>query len=727
MFARALRRQRLAGCGAAPSAKPKTPLTPHRKLVPLKQKTDAARLRQEATSLDALLKMDAPSSGVSLEALLAQDPIVAERKQRTENINLATIRPSLLPKLLRSCTYALNFKGADECIKTMDLRNIPQTPDTLNNLIQMFISSGDMEAAEGILTKIFPKYGVKPNIHTYEKLIVGYLELWRPRRPTSEDIGRNIFALPYSTLSGNMGSLTVEPVDTTINAPTSFGDPSAFTSGNRSNNHDQAGNSNDTGASSNFTEEIRIEELELKGIMRSQELFQEIVKMGVSPNVAIFDVFMRSHYRRGDFDRVLELFETMKQEKIKPDRRIYTVVIETVAVGMRNLHHARFFLQEMTQAGIEVDIYISTILMNAYLQIGDTDNAKRIFSQILESKTLTPTILTYGSLINTLCRSGQMKEAHFLVSHEIPRLFSIRANHVMYNTLIHGYGMKGDLEAACVVLDEMAKLKMKPLITTFSILMSCHVQQKDYKGAWRWYQALLSSKKEPTLVTYNILINMHLKEGDPTSAQEIYQTMIGKGIIPDTATFAPMIEYYSQMGNWSAVVGVIESSRAVGSLGGAKFSGKARGRVPYSETVPHNIILERMRRNGNMAGVLRRFLEITTPTQEDQRGKSANNSKKELVTPDSKTYDILIRALGSVRDFKAARFWLDDAIQKNIADTRVFNTMMMSYLNSGLLEEAKDVYGMIEECGLTPNAVSVTLLFKANDSIAKESDNILPK
>ncbi|KAJ3068626.1 hypothetical protein HDU98_008219 [Podochytrium sp. JEL0797] len=631
---------------------------------------------------------------------------------------------------------------------------------------------GNVEAADDVLRNQFAQCGVEPNRTSFEKLIVGHLTRWVPKRPVGpEMVGERVLdpvvevdevreQQEFQKLA-EVGGFETEDTELRVLAGESDSDLDSAASLGEVNESELLPESaplssfpeSDSSTTTNIASSIvpqpeteRVEDLELKGIRRAVQLFNEMLESGFTPTVIIFDVFMRSHYRRGEHDRVLELFETMKREGVTPDRHIYTVLIETLAVGMKNMSAARRALTEMeTTLHLPADIHIHTIFMNGHLRLNDPESSKRIFAHLLANK-LTPSLHTYGTLIHTLCRAGETDEAHHLVTHEIPRLFDHPANHVMYNTLLHGYGLKGDLEATRRVLNEMAGHNLPPLITTFNILLSSHVRHGDSKGAWNWYQAILASGLTPTLVTYNILIHMHLKDEDPLAAQEMYKNIVTAGLIPDTATIVPMVDYYTRRGEWDAVVGLIENHRAMGTIEGAQFSGKGRGRVAYSGMVPQNVVLEHMRKDGNLAGVVRRFAELTNPpppapapldddaavgvdSQSVAGGEepavsaaATTAASTDKLDPTVETYDILIRSLGALKDFDAARYWLDVAIRRNEVDTRLFNTMLTVYVNAFKVEEAKEVYAMIEANGLIPDPVSVTLLFKATSLPPRETD-----
>ncbi|KAJ3295293.1 hypothetical protein HDU79_009480 [Rhizoclosmatium sp. JEL0117] len=587
---------------------------------------------------------------------------------------------------------------------------------------------GDIEAAEHVLTVLCPKYGVQPTKPMYEKMIVWYMTHQRPRRPvgriwSAADKGvadeELIFTDELKMFTNELEAMTEENAESRSNSPDAIdpeSEPPIPT----------------PPAQTLEAQELITEEMELKSIKRSHELFRLMIESGYKPEVTLFDVFMRSYYHRGEFDRVFELYETMKREKVSPDLCIYTILVETAAIGLNNLPKAFDLIREMTNRGpgFEVNLHILTILMNAHLQQNDLDSAKRIFQQILDTPTMKPSLHTYGTFVHTLCRAGETEEAHQLVTHEIPKLLKHPANVVLYNTLLHGYGcLAGNLTAATKVFQELVDTDQEPVVTTYNILISAHARHGEYKGAMKWYQALLEAKHRPTLVTYNIMIHMHLKQDDPLAAQEMYQKMVDSGIVPDMATTAPIVGYFSQRGDWKNVVKVIESSRQVSeSSEVAHYFGKERGRVRYSEIVPHNVVLEQMRRNGNLAGVLRRFLEITGRDKELQDiGTSYHNKEgpveKHNIEPDFRTYDILVRALANMNDLDSARYWFDDAIQRNIVDTRLVNTLMAFYLKAGQCQKAKEVYGLIDECGLVPDPVSVTLLFKANSNEKEDDEN----
>ncbi|KAJ3229417.1 hypothetical protein HDU81_005386 [Chytriomyces hyalinus] len=623
----------------------------------------------------------------------------------------------------------------------------------INLHMQLHLLQGDIDGADRIFDVSFASGDLKPNLKVFERLIMAHLMRWRPVRPVDdydpnevqillpEFIGTTIqynsenFATAGNGViesDSNSESLSASELEAEslpdVASPSHTLASSTSTVSTTTTAAAAADTPQNSSQSLNDVDSMEdtIEILEAKAIRRVHQLFDLMVESGLNPSIVILDAIMRAHSHRGEYRAIIKLFNFMKEKDIEPDIRIYTAVVEAYAIGLKDMAGAYECIRVMMEKDHFIpDIHMNTVMMNAHIQIGDLDTAKQIFDEVIKS-SVTPTIHTYGTLIHILCRAGQVDEAHEVVRTEIPRLLGAPGNHVMYNTLLQGYAsQKGDFPSAMKILSEMKNLGLKPLVTTFNILISGHVRHHEFNGAQQWYNALLSAGLKPTLVTYNILINMYVKMKDPMAAQAVFDQIAEDRLIPDTATIAPLVDYFSEMGDWEAVVRVIESSRKLSEVEGAMFHGKQRGRVKYSPIVPHNIVMERMRRNGNLAGVLRRFLEITGASQPalgntgydmegSAKGAVDGTTERYLVEPDVRSYDILIRSLGAMHDVDSARYWMEDALKRKIVDTRLFNTMMAVYVNASKMEEAKEMYARIAGYGVVPDAVSLTLLLKAN-------------
>ncbi|KAI8840398.1 hypothetical protein BJ741DRAFT_597212 [Chytriomyces cf. hyalinus JEL632] len=690
-------------------------------------------------------------------------PVSLPRRPLTQRNNapVATSRSHFL-KLLASALFMRNFSAAERIITEAKIYNLDKSNRMLNLIMQLHLLQGDIDGADRIFDVSFASGDLKPNFKIFERLIMAHLLRWKPVRPVDDyDPNEVQILLPEfigTTIQYNSenhataGSGGIEAVSNSESVSASKLDklletddassPASPTFATSTATAATATEATATEAADTLTQtssqslnevdslEDTIEILESKAMRRAHQLFDLLIESGLNPSISVLDAIMRAHFNRGEFRAIINLFNLMKEKDIKPDIRIYTAVVEAYAIGLKDMVGAYECIRVMMETDHFIpDIHMNTVMMNAHIQIGDLDTAKQIFDEVIKS-SVTPTIQTYGTLIHILCRAGQVDEAHEVVRTEIPRLLGAPGNHVMYNTLLQGYAsQKGDFPSAIKILSEMKSLGLKPLVTTFNILISGHVRHHEFNGAQQWYNALLSAGLKPTLVTYNILINMYVKMKDPLAAQAVFDQIADDRLIPDTATIAPLIDYFSEMGDWEAVVRVIESSRKLSEVEGATFHGKERGRVKYSPIVPHNIVMERMRRNGNLAGVLRRFLEITGANQPSVGGgydntaggggaevvvEDGSNTVRYLVEPDVRSYDILIRSLGAMHDVDSARYWMEDALKRKVVDTRLFNTMMAVYVNASKMEEAKEMYARIAGYGVVPDAVSLTLLLKAN-------------
>ncbi|KAJ3383026.1 hypothetical protein HDU84_003896 [Entophlyctis sp. JEL0112] len=566
----------------------------------------------------------------------------------------------------------------------------------------MLVYQGNLIAAFDVLEKEFEEHYLAPNGKSFEKLLVGCLTAIRYRRVPEKQRKHAFPTIPAteaSQLTEELDRLAFVPSEAVINHP---------------------------------------DRSEAYWTNRACLLLEKMIDSGFTPNLRIFDLFMRTFLLQGKYKRVFEMFKRMKDYDIKPDEIAYAIVLETLAVRQGDLDGAYQLLEEMNNSGIEMDLNIRTILINAHLHANDDEGAKRRFSELIEfrnhnvssekTQSLSDLIFAYGSLVNVFCRSGDMDEAQYIVRHEIPRVFGCTGNSVVYNNLMQGFCLNGDLTAAVAVFHEMRKLGIEPNITSYNILIGGHVRHENHQEALHWYQALIKNPVvKPNLVTYNIMINSHLKANDPASAEALHNRILEEGMLPDHGSIGPMVEYFSLKCDWPTVGRIIEHYREVSRVHGAKFHGKERGRVQYSEISAHNIVLHRMRKHGTVSAVLKHFLEVSNPDSsvpdaEDSDAEDSEDASETTYAPDFRTYDILIRSLGAMKETKSARRWFEDAMRRKVADIRLFNTMMAVYLDCGMPKDAVRVFRLIEEYGLKPDMLSVTLMFKATKGKKVETD-----
>lgn len=129
----------------------------------------------------------------------------------------------------------------------------------------------------------------------------------------------------------------------------------------------------------------------------------------------------------------------------------------------------------------------------------------------MQSKKITPTNSTYGTLIDAYCKAGLNKEALLWVG-------------------------------------EMYKQGMEPDEVTMGIVVQTYKKSGEFQKAEQFFQRWSSAtddapqtRKCYSLYTYNTLIDTYGKAGQLKHASNTFTVMLREGIVPDTVTFNTMI------------------------------------------------------------------------------------------------------------------------------------------------------------------------------------------
>ncbi|KAJ3407451.1 hypothetical protein HDV05_005412 [Chytridiales sp. JEL 0842] len=474
----------------------------------------------------------------------------------------------------------------------------------------------------------------------------------------------------------------------------------------------------------------KLQELEMSMVQKGFTLYNEMLEAGLQPGIITYDILMNAHCRRGEHERVKELFQTLLADGLMPDMRLYSVLLRST-VALREFKEAREILSKLVESGFTPDVVVYSILMNGYAHLGDIGSVMEIYDEMI-ANNVEPTLVTYGIVLNALCIHRDMPRARLFLDEIISKGY--RPNLIIYNTLLNGYGLAGDLRSVRNTYNEMLRRALVPGVTTYNILMAAHVRAGDVKGAMDWYDVMVRSFVEPTLVTFNILINAHAKQLNAMGAVDVFESMEAKGFSPDDASITPIIDSFAQRKEWAAAREWVAFMRERGAQKGGMGHVEAleKGVVAHRPVSAHNIIIKALMKSGNVKQSLAEaemvalesghqnqdlgFQDISTPAASTTPPPPPTTTSytKGAVEADIRTYDMIIRALGYQEDLEGARRWFDQAIANGIKpDTRLYNALMVGYLKKADSQGMMRINKEMEAQGLTPDFFSYTMIFQA--------------
>ncbi|XP_061357673.1 pentatricopeptide repeat-containing protein At5g27110 [Gastrolobium bilobum] len=226
-------------------------------------------------------------------------------------------------------------------------------------------------------------------------------------------------------------------------------------------------------------------------------------------DVACWNTVISCYYQSGKFDEALQYFGLMRRLGFEPDSVTITTAISSCA-RLLDLDRGREIHNELTSSGFLLDSFISSALVDMYGKCGHLEMAIEVFEQI-PKKTV-----------------------------------------VAWNSMITGYGLKGDSISCIQLFKRMYNEGVKPTLTTLSsIIMVCSRSARLLEGKFV-HGYIIRNRIHPDIFINSSLMDLYLKCGKARLAENIFK------LIPKTkaVSWNVMISGYVTEGKFFEALGL---------------------------------------------------------------------------------------------------------------------------------------------------------------------------
>ncbi|CAM8904387.1 unnamed protein product [Rhodiola kirilowii] len=168
----------------------------------------------------------------------------------------------------------------------------------------------------------------------------------------------------------------------------------------------------------------------------------------------------------GLIDKAKELFLEMKKKEISPNVITYTIVIDGLCRAFK-WEEAQAMFHEMLDQGLSPSVVTFNVLINALAKMGKSKEAMELLLFMIQSGKM-PDVVTYSSLMDCMYREGKIEELkEFFVSMDKK---GIMPDVVAYTILIKAYCKHGMIHEANEEYRRMIQKGVKPNIRTVNTL-----------------------------------------------------------------------------------------------------------------------------------------------------------------------------------------------------------------------------------------------------------------
>ncbi|KAL2652282.1 hypothetical protein R1flu_020410 [Riccia fluitans] len=355
----------------------------------------------------------------------------------------------------------------------------------------------------------------------------------------------------------------------------------------------------------------------------------------------------------------------------------------------------------------------------------------------MQLENITPTNVTFSTLIDVNERAGRIKEALEWV--EIMQSKGLQADTVTANTVINLYKGQGNIDAAEKIFKELRSahtnledihLKTVPRQTetndrpedlaavrdveTYNVMIDMYGKAGRFADASNVFSEMMDAGVAPDTVTFNTIIKVCGLSGRRQEAEAMFLKMEESGIAPDLATFNTLIAIFCGEGNLQVAMDYFQSMKIKGIVPDeVTFNTLLSAFVSRNQVKEVESLLKEMQElsltPGESVSVGLVILYLRLGLRVKASSIVENLGKENLLG--SASYAAIIYAYGKQKLwYEAEKLFLGSREKWTV---EVCNTMMKAYGLAGLHEKAVHVLKDLEESGLDPDETTFNNLLQS--------------
>ncbi|KAJ4841386.1 hypothetical protein Tsubulata_011557 [Turnera subulata] len=227
-----------------------------------------------------------------------------------------------------------------------------------------------------------------------------------------------------------------------------------------------------------------------------------------TPNSRTYTTLMKGYMKKGrvkDTVRMLEAMRRQDDSRSHPDHVAYTTVVSAF-VKAGSMVRARQVLAEMARIGVPANLITYNILIKGYCQQLQIDEAKELLREMVDVAKIKPDVVSYNTLIDGCIRIDDSAAA--LTFFNEMRGKGITPTKISYTTLMKAFALSGQPKMANRVFDEMVKdPRVKVDLIAWNMLVEGYCRSGFVEDAKQIIQRMKEEGFYPDVATYGSLAN----------------------------------------------------------------------------------------------------------------------------------------------------------------------------------------------------------------------------
>ncbi|KAL5783638.1 hypothetical protein ACOSP7_008667 [Xanthoceras sorbifolium] len=261
------------------------------------------------------------------------------------------------------------------------------------------------------------------------------------------------------------------------------------------------------------------------------------------PSVYIWNSMIKGYSNSDNPDEAFLLYGQMLQRGHSPDHFTFPFVLKACSIVCYH-DYGKCVHSRVLKTGFEVNVYVSTSLLNMYVCCEDMRSGLKVFDEIPKWNVVAWTILIAG-YVNNDCASEAIR-----VFKDMENL-NIKPNEITLVHVLVACAKSRDLGTGKLVHSCARQFGYDPFVSSCMpnlILATAIFDMYAKCGSLKTARDLFDKMPKRNLVAWNSMIAGYNQYGQAEEALGLFSDMLVSGFDPDKATFLSVISACSKFG-----------------------------------------------------------------------------------------------------------------------------------------------------------------------------------
>lgn len=463
--------------------------------------------------------------------------------------------------------------------------------------------------------------------------------------------------------------------------------------------------------------------------LKEEEISQLVIKLmknGVFPSSIWLTQTITMFCRFGRCDRAWDLVH----ELMRLGGKVDTVPCNALMTGLikeQDFQRMNLLMKEMKEKNIQPDVVTYGILINHLCKIRRVDEAIEVLEKMKVDAeenggiSVEPDVVLYNTLIDGLCKVGRQEEALVLME-KMKSEDGCSPTTSTYNTIMDGFCKVGEIDRSFELFNQMNNEGVIPNVITYNTLIDGMCKCGRVSSALQLLNEMLRTGMKANATTYTVLITAFCNVNNIEKAMKLFDQMLESGTISDATVYHSLISGLSQAGRMDDACFVVSQMRAAGfRLDLIGYNVLIGGLCRKSKFDKAYELFKSMKESGvNPDRVTYNTLIAYFSEKEDLETALIilKKMRADMITPNVVTYGALIKSCCKSGNLdEAMKIYKDMNIGSKISSTMkpntiIYNTLINALCKSDKVELALNLLGDMKEMGVRPDTSTFNSLLK---------------